>query len=241
MTKELGIDNFSASELPGDFWGSQMPLKKELSVWRCLFGALCLELSVWSCLLGAVCLDVSVWTCQFVRLEGAKKCKWGRPLNVFKTLMKPLWIDHFLALRFWGALSVSELAWVHESIFGFFWGAKDTEVQEKVLHLKVPRLEPHPWCLFKADFVHKLKWGPGLDSGLVLYTCCCPQLAPWRGFELNPRGISRGLGSLSWTFAARGVYEVSVSKPPSLWGWNDTQSPAQGTSLTNVILFHLMK
>ena len=34
MAKQLGIDNFSASELPGDCLGSQMPLEEELSVWR---------------------------------------------------------------------------------------------------------------------------------------------------------------------------------------------------------------
>ena len=89
-----------------------MPLKEELSVWRCLFGAVCLDLSVSclfgavclelfvrSCLFGAVCLDLSVWTCLFACLEGAKNWKLGTPLNVFKTLMKPLRIDHFLALE----------------------------------------------------------------------------------------------------------------------------------------------
>ena len=47
-----------------------MPLKEELSVWRCLFGAVCLELSVRSCLFGAACLDVSV--CLF---GGRRKLK----------------------------------------------------------------------------------------------------------------------------------------------------------------------
>ena len=41
-----------------------MPLKEELSVWRCLFGAVCLDLSV-SCLFGAVCLELFVGSCLF--------------------------------------------------------------------------------------------------------------------------------------------------------------------------------